>query len=146
MYWWSWPSARLWASASASCSLVVNLSKRIALIRKVDREKLPFGQDGAGLGVFKAVLRYIRRMSGGIARRYSVGLWLTAGALAFLLCLYHLSATFIDGAFVPADHDSFYHARRILDALGDPLRMYQFDARSTPPKALGSPGPGATTC
>jgi len=73
-------------------------------------------------------------MSGGIPRRYSIGLWLTAGALAFLLCLYHLSGTLIDGAFVPADHDSFYHARRILDALGDPLRMYQFDPRLHAPE------------
>ena len=29
MYWWSWPTARLCASARASCSLVVNLSTRM---------------------------------------------------------------------------------------------------------------------
>jgi hypothetical protein len=64
-----------------------------------------------------------------IPRRYAIGLWLTAGALAFLLCVYHLSATLVDGAFLPADHDSLYHARRILDSLRDPLGMYQFDDR-----------------
>ena len=72
--------------------------------------------------------------SGDVPRRYSVGLWLTAGSLAFLFCLYHLSATLVDGAFLPADHDSFYHARRIVDALADPLRMYQFDPRIHAPE------------
>ena len=33
MYWWSCPSAEDWASASASCSLVVNFSNRMILIR-----------------------------------------------------------------------------------------------------------------
>jgi hypothetical protein len=66
--------------------------------------------------------------------RYSVGLWLAGGGLAFLFCLYHFSATLVDGAFLPAEHDSFYHARRILDALGDPLRIAQFDARIHAPE------------
>ena len=48
--------------------------------------------------------------------------------------MYHLSATLVDGAFLPADHDSFYHARRIIDAIGAPLRMYQFDARIHAPE------------
>ena len=73
-------------------------------------------------------------MSEAIPRRHSIGLWLAAGSLAFLLCLYHLSTTLIDGAFLPADHDSMYHARRILDALGDPLRMVQFDPRLHAPE------------
>jgi hypothetical protein len=73
-------------------------------------------------------------MGGGMPRRYSVGLWIAAGGLAFLLCLYHLSATLIDGVFVPADHDSFYHARRVLDSIEAPLRMYQFDARIHAPE------------
>jgi hypothetical protein len=69
-----------------------------------------------------------------VPRRYAIGLWLTAASLAFLFCFYHLSATFVDGGFLPADHDSFYHARRIIDALGDPLRMAQFDARIHAPE------------
>jgi hypothetical protein len=68
-------------------------------------------------------------VNGGVLKKHSIGLWLAAGSLACLFCLYHLSATFVDGVFLPAEHDSFYHARRILDALGDPLRMYQFDPR-----------------
>ena len=73
-------------------------------------------------------------MTSPIPRRHSIGLWLTAGSLAFLLCAYHLSATLVDGVFMPADHDSLYHARRILDSLQDPLGMYQFDARVHAPE------------
>ena len=73
-------------------------------------------------------------MDGGIPRRYSIGLWLAAGGLAFLLCMYHLSATLAEGVFLPADHDSFYHARRIIDAIGAPLQMYQFDPRIHAPE------------
>jgi|KBSMisStandDraft_5_1062788.scaffolds.fasta_scaffold02446_12 hypothetical protein len=73
-------------------------------------------------------------MTATIPRRYSVGLWLTAGSLAFLFCLYHLSATLVGGTFLPADPDSLYHARRILDSLSDPLRMYQFDPRIHAPE------------
>jgi hypothetical protein len=69
-----------------------------------------------------------------IPRRYSIGLWLTAGALAFVFCLYHLSGTLVHGVFLPADNDSFYHARRIIDALGEPLRVAQFDPRIHAPE------------
>jgi hypothetical protein len=71
---------------------------------------------------------------GSVPPRYSIGLWLAAGSLAFLLCLYHLSATLAGGALLPADHDSFYHARRIIDALAAPLQMYQFDPRMHAPE------------
>ena len=60
-------------------------------------------------------------------RAYLAGVWLAGGALAFLLCFYHFSATLIGGEFIPADHDSFYHARRIIAALGQPLSLMQFD-------------------
>jgi hypothetical protein len=73
-------------------------------------------------------------MTGRIPLRHSVGLWLTAGSLAFLFCLYPLSATLIGGTFLPADPDSLYHARRIIDSLADPLHMYQFDARIHAPE------------
>lgn len=69
-----------------------------------------------------------------VPRRYSIALWFAAGTLGFLLCLYYLSATMVDGHFIPADHDSFYHARRIIDALPNPLRMYQFDPRIHAPE------------
>jgi hypothetical protein len=40
----------------------------------------------------------------------------------------------VDGVFVPADNDSLYHARRIIDALGNPLRIAQFDGRIHAPE------------
>lgn len=72
--------------------------------------------------------------SPGSGARASAGLWLAAGSVAFLFCMYHLSATLVDGQFLPADPDSFYHARRILDAIADPLGMYQFDSRIHAPE------------
>lgn len=59
--------------------------------------------------------------------RHLLMAWLGCGVLAVLLCCYPLSATLVDGGFIPADHDSFYHARRILDAIGRPLAVMQFD-------------------
>lgn len=62
------------------------------------------------------------------APKHLIGLWLSCASLAFLLCLYGFSATLVDGVFIPADHDSFYHARRIIAALGQPFDLLQFDA------------------
>lgn len=56
-----------------------------------------------------------------------IALWLAAGTLAFLLCLTQISGTLADGVFVPGDHDSFYHARRILAAIHAPWNLIQFD-------------------
>jgi hypothetical protein len=72
----------------------------------------------------------------GVPVRYSVILWLAAGGLALILCLYCFSGTLVDGEFLPADNDSFYHARRIIDAIPHPLQMYQFDPRIHVPEGL----------
>jgi hypothetical protein len=70
-----------------------------------------------------------------IPRRYLVYLWLIAGGVALVISVpFQLSATLVGGVFVPGDHDSFYHARRIIDAIGAPLSMYQFDARIHAPE------------
>ena len=61
--------------------------------------------------------------------RYSVALWLLSGALAFILCMYDMSGALINGEFLPSDHDSFYHARRIIDTVPDLTSFYQFDPR-----------------
>jgi len=74
------------------------------------------------------------RPTEGVPLRYTVVLWLTASTLAFLLCLYGFAGTLAQGVFLPADQDSFYHARRILDAIPDPLMMYQFDPRIHAPE------------
>ncbi len=62
-----------------------------------------------------------------IAHRATVLLWLAASTLAFLLARQGLSAALIDGVYIPADHDSFYHARRMLAALAAPWQLLQFD-------------------
>src|SRR5882672_4693437 len=51
MYCWSLPSAMLCASANASCSLVVNLSNRIVLIRMIFQ--CPHGPNGGCRAAFK---------------------------------------------------------------------------------------------
>jgi hypothetical protein len=71
---------------------------------------------------------------GAPSRQRLLLLWLSTATLAFLLCLQHFSATLIDGQFIPADHDSFYHARRILDAVDAPLSVLQFDSRIHAPQ------------
>ena len=62
-------------------------------------------------------------------RGQSLLLWLCASTVAALLALHGLSAAVIDGIYIPADHDSFYHARRILAALPAPWHLLQFDPR-----------------
>jgi len=61
-------------------------------------------------------------------------LWCATGAIACLLALSRISATLIAGAFVPGDSDSFYHAHRILDAVGSPAHLVQFDPRIHAPE------------
>jgi len=69
-----------------------------------------------------------------VSWRYTIVLWLAGSTLAFLLCMYDLSGTLVQGVFLPTDQDSFYHARRILDAVANPLQMYQFDPRIHAPE------------
>lgn len=54
-------------------------------------------------------------------------LWLTATAVAAVFALSWLPAAFDGDAWYPVGADSFYHARRILDAAADPSAFYQFD-------------------
>lgn len=60
-------------------------------------------------------------------------LWLAGGTASFLVALNWAPAVFVDGQILPTGHDSFYHARRILDAVNAPAGpfdgLYQFDAR-----------------
>jgi hypothetical protein len=67
-------------------------------------------------------------------RRYVVTLWLVAASLAFILCMYDMAGALINGDFIPSDHDSFYHARRIIDAVPDLSGFYQFDPRIHAPE------------
>lgn len=54
-------------------------------------------------------------------------IWIVASLAALLVGLAPLSAAFVDGHYIPNGPDSFYHARRILDAVANPAGFYQFD-------------------
>lgn len=50
------------------------------------------------------------------------------------MALAWLPSTLVDGQYVPVGMDSFYHARRILDALAHPFAVEQFDPRMHAPE------------
>ncbi|MGI9309607.1 MAG: hypothetical protein ACR2P6_10105 [Gammaproteobacteria bacterium] len=56
-----------------------------------------------------------------------VAIWLTASLIAGLLAMTFISAAKVNGEWIPAGNDSFYHARRILDAAESERGFYQFD-------------------
>jgi len=74
------------------------------------------------------------RMSGYTPYRYIVGLWFFTASLAFILCMYDMAGALVNGQFIPADHDSFYHARRIIDTIPHLSAFYQFDPRIHAPE------------
>ena len=54
-------------------------------------------------------------------------IWLVGTLIAVLMALNMLTATYVDGSYIPVGNDSFYHARRILDAAIGERGFYQFD-------------------
>ena len=52
---------------------------------------------------------------------------LLCAALAVLMCLRYEDAAHSDGQYVPVGIDSFYHARRVLDAVRAPDQFYEYD-------------------
>jgi len=61
-----------------------------------------------------------------VAFRYTL-VWLAGSCIAMLMALNTLSASFVDGHYIPSGNDSFYHARRILDTVAQPSAFYEFD-------------------
>ena len=57
-----------------------------------------------------------------------------AAALAAVFALAWIPSVFFDGNVLPAAHDALYHARRILDAVGAPLSVVQFDPQIHAPE------------
>ena len=53
--------------------------------------------------------------------------WLLTSAVAVTLALLVTSASYVDGEYIPAGIDAFYHARRILDTAIGERGFYQFD-------------------
>jgi len=52
---------------------------------------------------------------------------LIGGTIAAFMALQFSSASYVDGDWIPVGNDSFYHARRILDAAIGERGFYQFD-------------------
>lgn len=55
--------------------------------------------------------------------------WLAGSFIAILMSLNTLSASLVDGSYIPVSNDSFYHARRILDAAADPNSFFEYDTK-----------------
>lgn len=64
----------------------------------------------------------------------TVTIWLAASIVAALSCSLYFSAAHFNGEYLPVGNDSFYHARRILDAVADPSSFYQFDPKIHAPQ------------
>ena len=66
-----------------------------------------------------------------VDRRFTILflIWLLTGTAAVAISLNWMPAAAVDGSFVPVGPDSFYHARRILDAAIGDTGFYQFDHR-----------------
>jgi asparagine N-glycosylation enzyme membrane subunit Stt3 len=54
-------------------------------------------------------------------------LWILASVIGLVIDLAPIRASLVEGHYLPVGPDSFYHARRILDAVADPGAVYQFD-------------------
>lgn len=70
-------------------------------------------------------------------------IWLLAGLIAAFFALQLDSASFVDGHYIPVGNDSFYHARRILDAAIGERGFYQFDNMIHTPEGSWLPWPWA---
>jgi hypothetical protein len=79
---------------------------------------------------------------GALGRLPAIAIWMAASALAAFLSLIVRDSTFVAGMVLPRGNDSFYHARRILDAIGA-RGFYQFDDRLHAPDGAWIPWPWA---
>lgn len=59
--------------------------------------------------------------------RWYLLIWLVTGLIAMAFALQMDTAAFVDGHYIPVGNDSFYHARRIIDAAISERGFYQFD-------------------
>ena len=82
------------------------------------------------------------RLTAALDRLPAIALWAGASALAAFFSLLVRDSTFVAGMVLPRGNDSFYHARRILDALGA-RGFYEFDERLHVPDGAWIPWPWA---
>ena len=55
-------------------------------------------------------------------------IWLVFALVTAAVAMLYSSAALVDGQYIPVGNDSFYHARRIIDAATGARGFYQFDA------------------
>jgi len=72
----------------------------------------------------------------------TLALWAGAVAVAVFLAMLLTDSALFGGVYVPQGNDSFYHARRVLDALG-PRGFYETDLRVHAPEGRVVPWPWA---
>ncbi len=72
-------------------------------------------------------------MGSSAAFRFSL-LWLFGSTILIVAALSCVSGSFVDGQYLPATADAFYHARRILDSVFTGQPVIQFDARMHVPE------------
>jgi hypothetical protein len=72
-----------------------------------------------------------------------LGLWLLGTLFATFLAAILADSRVVGELYVPRGNDSFYHARRILDAAVGERGFYQFDERLNPPEGTWIPWPWA---
>lgn len=61
-------------------------------------------------------------------------IWIACSVVAIFFQLMAMDAAVVDNTYVPMGNDSFYHARRILDTVADPLAFYEFDPKIHTPE------------
>ena len=62
-------------------------------------------------------------------------IWLLGCVLGLASTIYQIPSVLVDGEFLPYGVDSFYHARRILETIADPVHgFWEFDKRSYAPE------------
>jgi asparagine N-glycosylation enzyme membrane subunit Stt3 len=72
-----------------------------------------------------------------------LGLWLLGTLIATFFAAIQADSTVVGEMYIPRGNDSFYHARRILDAAVGERGFYQFDERLHPPEGTWIPWPWA---
>jgi hypothetical protein len=68
-------------------------------------------------------------------------LWAAATAIAMFFALIISDSAVLGDVYIPRTNDSFYHARRILDAAVGSTGLYQFEPRIDPPTGIWIPWP-----
>jgi hypothetical protein len=68
------------------------------------------------------------------ARWSTLAIWLATSFIAVVSCMLNFSAAHIGDEAVPVGHDSYYHARRILDTVAQPDSFYEFDPKIHAPE------------